>query len=269
MSKLQLTCLQEHFEGTFLKRTFSHFRFSNEKSSAFWLNFSVRFVKLAFYISTGTVWGFLYLFKTLFLKCIYLSSEKYLDMWQNFFGRLKKLHSKSSMEQLAGNHKSPKLFLFPLSHLIVQRNFLRLLAQVFGLIVQKDCRCLGGFSVEKHVCVRKKCFSPSFLNLERSISNFYPEHFSEELSILLFRCSEERFYKSFSFQKYQVFFLYLAKMRKNFNFERKFFERFATTFVARWTFSVTFFPDGGQTLAHLWTLNKKSGFLADFFSAGL
>ena len=269
MSKLQLTCLQEHFEGIFLNRTFSHLRFSNEKSSDFWLNFSIRFVELAFYFSTGTVWGFLYLFKTLFLKCIYLSSEKYLDMWQNFFGRLIKLHSKSSMEQLAGNHKSPKLFLFPLSHLIVQRNFLRLLAKVFGLIVQKDCRCLGGFSVEKHVCVRKKCFSLSFLNLERSISNFYREHFSEELSILLFRCSEERFYKSFSFQKYQVFFLYLAKMRKNFNFERKFFERFATTFVARWIFSVTFFPDGGQTLAHLWTLNKKSGFLADFFSAGL
>ena len=109
LSKLQLTCLQEHFEGTFLKRTFSHFRFSNEKSSDFWLNFSIRFVELAFCFSTGTIWGFLYLFKTLFLKCIYLSSEKYLDMWQKFFGRLIKL-SKTSMEQLAGNHKSPKLF---------------------------------------------------------------------------------------------------------------------------------------------------------------
>ena len=122
-----------------------------------------------------------------------------------------------------------------------------------------------GFSVEKHVCVRKKSFSLSFLSLERNISNFYPEHFSGELSILLFRCLDERFFKSFSFQKYQVFFLYLAKVRKNFNSERKFFEKFATTFVARWTISVTFFPDEGQILAHLWTLKKKSGFLADFF----
>ena len=155
--------------------------------------------------------------------------------------------------------------MFPLSHLIVQQNFLRFLTKVFGLIVQKDYTCPGGFSVEKHVCVRKKSFSLSFLNLERNISIIYLEQFSEELSILLSRCSEERFYKSFSFEKYQVFFLYLAKMRQNFNFERNFYERFATTIVARWTFSVTFFPDEGQILSHLWTLNRKSGFRPIFF----
>ena len=108
---MRLTCLQEHFEVTFLKRTFSHLRFPNKKSSAFWLNFSVRFVKLAFYFSTGTVWGFLYLFKTLFFKCFYFSSEKYLDMWQIFLSRLIKLHSESS-EQFAVNHNFPKLFSF-------------------------------------------------------------------------------------------------------------------------------------------------------------
>ena len=103
----------------------------------------------------------------------------------------------------------------------VQRNFLRFLAKVFGLIVQNDFTCPGGFSVEKHVCLWKKSFSLSFLILGRNISNFYPEHFSKELSILLSRCSEERFYKSFSCKNYQVFFLYLAKMRKKVNFERK------------------------------------------------
>ena len=112
LSKVQLTCLREDFEGIFPKRTFSHLRFSNEKSSAFWLNFSVRFVKLAFYFSTGTVWGVSNLFKTLFLKCFYLSSEKYLDMWQNFLGRLIKRHSKPSMEQFAGKHRFPELFYF-------------------------------------------------------------------------------------------------------------------------------------------------------------
>ena len=264
LSKVQLTCLREDFEGIFPKRTFSHLRFSNEKSSSFWLNFSVRFGKLAFYFSTGTVWGVLNLFKILFLKCFHLSSEKYLDIWQNFSGRLIKLHSKSS-EQFAVNHKFPKLFFFPLSHLIVQRNFLRLSAKVFGLIVQKDYTCPVGFSVEKHVCVRKKSFSLSFLNLERNISNFYPEHFSEELSILLSRCSEESFYKSFSLKKYQDFILYLAKMRKYFNFERKYFERFATTVAARWTFSVTFFPDEGKFFLIFGLWSKKWLFGRFFF----
>ena len=98
------------FWGDFLKMTFSHFRSSNGKLSAFWLNFSVRFVKLAFYFSIGPDWGLLALFKTLFLEYFYLSKEKFLHIWQNFSGRLIKLHSKSSMEQFAGNHKFPKLF---------------------------------------------------------------------------------------------------------------------------------------------------------------
>ena len=123
-----------------------------------------------------------------------------------------------------------------------------------GLFCRKTC-----------FCAKKKSFSLSFLNLERNISNFYLEQFSEELSILLSRCSEERFYKSFSFEKYQVFFLYLAKMRQNFNFERNFYERFATTIVARWTFSVLFFPDEGYNLSHPWTLNTKMAFWPIFF----
>ena len=130
LSKLQLTCLQKHSEGIFLKMTFSHFRFSNGKSSAFWLNLSVRFVKLAFYFSIGTVWGFWSLFKTLFLKYFYLSSEKYLDNWQNFSGRLIKLHSKSS-KQLAVNHKFPKLFLvFPI--------IFRLPKECFRILVESN-----------------------------------------------------------------------------------------------------------------------------------
>ena len=149
--------------------------------------------------------------------------------------------------------------------MIVQRNFLRFLTKVFGLIVQKDYTCPVGFSVEEHVCVKKKSFSLSFLNLERNISIFYLEQFSEELSILLSRCSEEHFYKSFSSKKYQVCFLYLAKMRKNFNFQRNFFDRFATTLVTTWTFSVIFVPDEGQILSHPWTLNKKMAFWPIFF----
>ena len=128
------------------------------------------------------------------------------------------------------------------------------------MIVQIDYTYPGGFSVEKHVCVRKKSFSLSFLNLERNISNFYPEHFSEEMSIVLFRCSEDRSDWSSSSKRYQVFFLYLAKMRKKFNFGRKFFERFATTIAARWTISITFFQmkDKFLLIFGLWT--KKVAF---------
>ena len=159
--------------------------------------------------------------------------------------------------------------MFPLSNLIVQRNFLRLLTKVIGLVVQKDYTCPGGFSVEKHVCVRKKSFSLSFLNLERNILNFYLEQFSKKLSILFSMCSKERFYKSFSLKKYQVFFLYLAKMRQNFIFERNFYESFATTVVARWKISVTFFSGWRTNSFSSLDFEQKKWLLADVFSAGL
>ena len=205
------------------------------------------------------------LFKTMFPEYFYLSKEKYLHIWQNFSGRLIKLHSKSS-EQFAVNHKFPILFpnssitfdcsveLFTPFDKSIRFDRPKRLYVSRGLLCRKTCLC------EKEIF-----FFLSFLNLERNISNFYLEQFSEELSILLSRFSEERFYKKFFLKKYQVSFLYLAKMRENFIFERNFYESFATTVVARWKFSVTFFPDEGQILSHLWTLNKKSEFWPMFF----
>ena len=156
--------------------------------------------------------------------------------------------------------------MFPLWHLIVQRNFLRFLTKVIGLVVQKRLYVSRGRFCRKTCLCAKKSFSLSFLNLERNISDFYLEQFSKKLSILLSRCLKERFYKSFSFKKYQVFFLCLAKMRQNFIFERNFYESFATTVVARWKFSVTFFvrmKDKFFLISGLWT--KKVAFGRCFF----
>ena len=54
-------------------------------------------------------------------------------------------------------------------------------------------------------------------------------------------------------------------MRKNFNFERNFYERLASNVVARWTFSVTFFrmKDKFFLIFGLWT--KKVAFWSIFF----
>ena len=82
--------------------------------------------------------------------------------------------------------------------------------------------------------------------------------FSEELSILHSRFSENIFTKVFPLKFFKITCSIL-------NFERTSVGKFATTVVGRWTNSVTFFPDKGQILAHLWTLIKKLAFGRFFF----
>ena len=186
-----------------------------------------------------------------------------------FSGRSIKLHSNKSSEQFAVNQKFPKLFYFLYHIWLFSGTFYAFWRMYSVWSSKKIIRVQGAFCRKTCLCAKKNLFLYHFWILKEIFRIFILNNFPKSYQYCFLGVRKKVFTKVFPLKSIKFPFSISQKCGKSSISSEIFLKGLPQLLSPDEHFQWFFFPDEGQILSHLRTLNKKSGFVADFFSAGL